>query len=126
MLDIYNKETGGLVGVIWKQKVAKGEPRLTAALNYVADDGEQASSKRHVPAKSKGNTTAQLVTAPRNGALLSVTAMASVVQASAPPIRLLSRAVAATMSTPRTLLLTASGSLKRLVHSFCKPCLWLV
>ena len=37
--NVYNKETGGLVGVIWKQKVAKGEPRLTAALNYVADDG---------------------------------------------------------------------------------------
>ena len=26
--NVYNKETGGLVGVIWKQKVAKGEPRL--------------------------------------------------------------------------------------------------
>ena len=25
--NVYNKETGGLVGVIWKQKVAKGEPR---------------------------------------------------------------------------------------------------
>ena len=47
--NVYNKETGGLVGVIWKQKVAKGEPYLTAALNYVADDGEQASSpKGHV------------------------------------------------------------------------------
>ena len=44
--NVYNKETGGLVGVIWKQKVAKGEPRLTAALNYVADDGEQTSSEK--------------------------------------------------------------------------------
>ena len=45
--NVYNKETGGLVGVIYrKQKVAKGEPRFTAALNYVADDGEQASSPK--------------------------------------------------------------------------------
>ena len=30
--NVYNKETGGLVGVIWKQKqVAKGEPRFTVA-----------------------------------------------------------------------------------------------
>ncbi|WP_115160815.1 iron uptake porin [Synechococcus sp. UW86] len=59
--NVYNKETGGLVGVIWKQKVAKGEPRLTAALNYVADDGEQASSgKGMFTAESKGNTTAQI------------------------------------------------------------------
>ena len=59
--NVYNKETGGLVGLIWKQKVAKGEPRLTAALNYVADDGEQASSAAGMfTAKSKGNTTAQI------------------------------------------------------------------
>ena len=59
--NVYNKETGGLVGVIWKQKVAKGEPRLTAALNYVADDGEQASSEKGMfTAESKGNTTAQI------------------------------------------------------------------
>ena len=59
--NVYNKETGGLVGLIWKQKVAKGEPRLTAALNYVADDGEQASSEKGMfTAESKGNTTAQI------------------------------------------------------------------
>ena len=59
--NVYNKETGGLVGLIWKQKVAKGEPRLTAALNYVADDGEQASSAAGMfTSESKANTTAQI------------------------------------------------------------------
>jgi hypothetical protein len=59
--NVYNKETGGLVGLIWKQKVAKGEPRLTAALNYVADDGEQASSSAGMfTDESKANTTAQV------------------------------------------------------------------
>ena len=59
--NVYNKETGGLVGVIWKQQVAKGEPRLTAAHNYVADDGEQASSEAGMfTSDSKGNTTAQI------------------------------------------------------------------
>ncbi len=59
--NVYNKETGGLLGVIWKQKVAKGEPRLTASLNYVADAGEaEASDDGMFTAKSKGNTTAQI------------------------------------------------------------------
>ena len=42
--NVHNKETGGLLGLIWKQKVAKGEPAFTAALNYVADEGEEADS----------------------------------------------------------------------------------
>ena len=47
--------------MIWKQKVAKGEPRLTAALNYVADAGEaESSAKGMFTAESKGNTTAQI------------------------------------------------------------------
>ena len=59
--NVYNKETGGLVGLIWKQKVAKGEPKFTASLNYVADQGEaDSSSKGMFTSKSKGNTTAQL------------------------------------------------------------------
>ena len=59
--NVYTKETGGLFGVIWKQKVAKGEPLLTAALNYVADDGEQASSAAGMfTSESKANTTAQI------------------------------------------------------------------
>jgi hypothetical protein len=59
--NVYNKETGGLVGLIWKQKVAKGEPKLTAAVNYVADQGEANNSAEGMfTSKSQGNTTAQL------------------------------------------------------------------
>ena len=35
----YNKATGATAGVIWKQNVAKGQPYLGAALNYVAVNG---------------------------------------------------------------------------------------
>ena len=59
--NVYNKETGGLLGLIWKQKVAKGEPRLTAAVNYVADQGEaNDSAKGMFTSQSRGNTTAQV------------------------------------------------------------------
>jgi hypothetical protein len=59
--NVHNKETGGLLGLIWKQKVAKGEPAFTAALNYVADEGEEADSNDGLFTEdSKGNTTAQL------------------------------------------------------------------
>ena len=59
--NVYNKETGGLVGLIWKQKVAKGQPKFTAALNYVADQGEANSSEKGMfTDESQGNTTAQL------------------------------------------------------------------
>ena len=59
--NVYNKETGGLVGLIWKQKVAKGEPAITAAINYVADEGDEANSAKGLfTAESEGNTTAQL------------------------------------------------------------------
>ena len=59
--NVYNKETGGLVGLIWKQKVANGQPKFTAALNYVADQGEANSSEKGMfTAESQGNTTAQL------------------------------------------------------------------
>ena len=59
--NVYNKETGGLLGLIWKQKVAKGDPRFTASVNYVADQGEaEDSSKGMFTSKSRGNTTAQL------------------------------------------------------------------
>ena len=61
---VYNKETGGLVGLIWKQKAPKGKPKFTASVNYVADDGEAANSN---PAEggmftsnSRSNTTAQI------------------------------------------------------------------
>ena len=59
--NVYNKETGGLVGLIWKQKVAKGQPKFTAAVNYVADQGEAENSEAGMfTSDSKGNTTAQL------------------------------------------------------------------
>ena len=59
--NVYNKETGGLIGIIWKQRVAKGDPQFTAAINYVADDGEQASSAAGMfTDESQGNTTAQI------------------------------------------------------------------
>ncbi len=59
--NVYNKETGGLLGLIWKQKVAKGQPKFTAAVNYVADEGEAENSEAGMfTSDSKGNTTAQL------------------------------------------------------------------
>ena len=36
--NVHNKETGALAGVIWKQKVAKGEPRFTVAANYLMEE----------------------------------------------------------------------------------------
>jgi hypothetical protein len=61
---VYNKETGGLVGLIWKQKVAKGQPKFTASLSYVADAGEAENSDPTAggmfTANSRANTTAQI------------------------------------------------------------------
>ena len=36
--NVHNKETGARAGVIWKQKVAKGEPRLSVAANYLVEE----------------------------------------------------------------------------------------
>ena len=59
--SVYNKETGGLFGLIWKQKVAKGEPAFTTALNYVADENDEANSAKGIGTElSEGNTTAQI------------------------------------------------------------------
>ena len=58
---VYNKETGGLIGAIWSQKVAKGDPKFTASVNYVADAGEAESSEKGMfTSQSRGNTTAQI------------------------------------------------------------------
>jgi len=35
----YNKATGAIAGLIWKQSVAKGQPYVGASLNYVAVNG---------------------------------------------------------------------------------------
>jgi len=68
--NVHNKETGALAGVIWKQKVAKGEPRLTFAANYVTEEEHaHKSSTDYSASKNKGggfmgsdggNTTVQL------------------------------------------------------------------
>ena len=58
---VYNKETGGLIGAIWSQKVAQGDPKFTASVNYVADQGDAESSEKGMfTSKSSGNTTAQI------------------------------------------------------------------
>mgnify|MGYP006280206695 CR=1 FL=1 len=36
---VYNKGTGALAGVVWKQSVKKGQPYATFSANYVAGDG---------------------------------------------------------------------------------------
>ena len=38
----YNKATGGGFGVVWKQNVKKGQPYLTASLNYVSQNADSA------------------------------------------------------------------------------------
>jgi hypothetical protein len=38
--NAYNKATGAGFGLIWKQNVKKGQPYLTASVNYVAQNGQ--------------------------------------------------------------------------------------
>jgi hypothetical protein len=40
----YNKETGAGVGLVWKQKVKKGNPYLAAAVNYVAKNADKGNA----------------------------------------------------------------------------------
>ena len=59
--NVYNKETGALIGLVWKQKVAKGQPQFSAAVNYVADEKVAPDSSNGMfTSKSAGNTTAQI------------------------------------------------------------------
>ena len=61
--NVHNKETGALAGLIWKQKVAKGEPRFTVAANYVIEDEHDYfsdGSKGGVFGRQGGHYTAQL------------------------------------------------------------------
>ena len=57
----YNKATGAIAGVIWKQAVAKGQPYLGAALNYVAVTGEDGRPGKGglFGANSQSNVSAQ-------------------------------------------------------------------
>jgi Carbohydrate-selective porin, OprB family/S-layer homology domain len=56
---VYNKATGSGFGVEWTQQVKKGKPALTAALNYVAQSGDN-SSKGQFDETGALNTLAQV------------------------------------------------------------------
>ena len=65
--NVHNKETGALAGVIWKQKVAKGEPRLTIAANYLTEEehanrSSDGGDKKEagILGAAGGNTTVQV------------------------------------------------------------------
>ena len=61
---VWNKETGGGFGVIYKTQVKKGNPHLTLAANYVADSGEANDSNPNTGGfmtdNSEGNITTQI------------------------------------------------------------------
>ncbi|QEY32903.1 porin [Synechococcus sp. RSCCF101] len=61
---VYNKETGGLIGAYWKQKVDKGDPAFSVSVNYVADSGEASDGNPNTGGfmtdNSEGNILAQL------------------------------------------------------------------
>ncbi|MBM5799640.1 MAG: porin [Cyanobacteria bacterium K_DeepCast_35m_m2_023] len=50
----YNKATGSAVGLVWKQTVKKGQPFLTAALSYVAENGNNANTNATTAATGAG------------------------------------------------------------------------
>ena len=61
--NVHNKETGALAGVIWKQAVAKGEPRLTIAANYLIEEEHSTTSDGGdggLFGDQGGNTTVQV------------------------------------------------------------------
>jgi hypothetical protein len=67
----YNKETGSGVGVVWKQKVKKGNPYLAASASYVARnaaDGDP-STGGVMTGRSAGSFTGQLGGAGKGWAL---------------------------------------------------------
>ena len=57
--NVYNKGTGSFVGGIWKQSVEKGQPRLTASLSYVAEEGDD-STKGIGTDEAEGAITTQI------------------------------------------------------------------
>ncbi|MEB3172918.1 MAG: iron uptake porin [Cyanobacteriota bacterium] len=58
----YNKATGQGFGVVWKQKVPKGKPYLTASVNYVAEQGFNGdpSTGGIMSSNGRNNVTVQL------------------------------------------------------------------
>jgi hypothetical protein len=67
----YNKETGAGVGLVWKQKVKKGNPYLAAAVNYVAKNADKGNPDEGgiMTDNSAGSFLAQLGGAGQNWAL---------------------------------------------------------
>lgn len=61
---MHNKETSGLIGAHWRQKVNKGDPAFSVSVNYVADDGEvndgNSNTGGFMTDNSEGNILAQL------------------------------------------------------------------
>ena len=57
--NVYNKSTGSLVGAAWKQSVEKGEPRLSASLSYVAEEGDE-SDAGILTGESEGSVLTQI------------------------------------------------------------------
>ncbi|MBD1192982.1 iron uptake porin [Vulcanococcus sp. Clear-D1] len=67
----YNKETGAGVGLVWKQKVKKGNPYLAAGVSYVAKNADKGSPDEGgiMTDNSAGSFLAQLGGAGKNWAL---------------------------------------------------------
>jgi len=67
----YNKETGAGVGLVWKQKVKKGDPYLAAGVNYVAKNADKGNPAEGgvMTDRSAGSFLAQLGGAGQNWAL---------------------------------------------------------
>jgi hypothetical protein len=68
---VYNKATGQGFGVVWKQKVAKGQGFWNASVNFIAQDGE-ISNEGIFDSDGSLNTTAQIgYKAPNWGAAIA-------------------------------------------------------
>ena len=57
--NVYNKSTGSLLGAAWKQSVEKDEPRLSASLSYVAEEGDE-SAAGILTGESEGSILTQI------------------------------------------------------------------
>ena len=57
--NVYNKSTGSLLGAAWRQSVEKGQPRLSASLSYVAEEGDD-STAGILTGESEGSILTQI------------------------------------------------------------------